>query len=450
MLLFKNALYFGKTVDLLVTENAEENAALGFSFDPQDGFHKHHQNYGDNYGKKGGRIVAMHAGIAVPENCTVADMSGKILFPSLIDVHVHFRDPGMEWKEDINTGLEAALHGGYSHVLCMANTSPVNDNAGITRYMLEKAKKTHPDGPFLHPVAAATLGLKGEAMAPLGELAEAGCIAVSNDGVPLYSTEIVRRVMEYASDLDMLFIDHCEDPYLARGAHMNEGDLSAKLGVKGQPDIGEALQVARDALLAEFLDIPVHIAHVSCRRSLDEIKRAKARGINLTAETCPHYLLLDETAIDNYNTNAKVNPPLRTWNDVLAMREAVKTGLIDCMITDHAPHAAHEKENPLDMVPNGISGLDTALALLWRLVEEGVFTQEDIVRTYTVNPGKRFKLPYNSFEKGDPADFFFFDPAAEWEACKENFYSKSANTPFLGQTLKGRVCAHYLGGKKVL
>ncbi len=449
MILFKNATYLGKTVDLLITENSTENMQYNYTFDPEDGFHKHYQNYSDNYGKQGGRIVAIGSNLETPENTTIIDMTGKILFPSMIDVHTHFRDPGMEWKEDINTGLEAALHGGYSHILCMANTSPVNDNASTTRYMLEKALRTHPHGPFLHPVAAATIGLKGEEMAPLGELSEAGCIAVSNDGVPLYSTEMVRRVMEYGNDLDMLFIDHCEDPYLARGAHMNEGNLSAKLGVKGQPDIGEALQVARDALLAEYLDVPVHIAHVSCKRSLDEIKRAKDRGINLTAETCPHYLLIDENAIDNYNTNAKVNPPLRTWDDVLAMREAVKSGLIDCMITDHAPHSIQDKENPLDMVPNGISGLDTALTLLWRLVEENIFTQEDIIRTYTINPAKRFKLPYNNFEKGDVADFFFFDPNIKWIANKENFYSKSANTPFLNEEMQGRVCTAYLGGKKV-
>lgn len=449
MILFKNATYLGKTADLLITENAEENAAQGFVFDENDGLHRGWQNYGENYGKQGGRVLALGENISAPENCTVMDMQGKILFPSLIDVHVHFRDPGLEWKEDINTGLEAALHGGYSHVFCMANTAPVNDNEGITRYMLEKARNTHPHGPFLHPVAAATLGLKGEELTPLGEMAEAGCTAVSNDGVPLYSTEIVRRVMEYGSDLDMLFLDHCEDPYLARGAHMNEGKLSAKLGVKGQPDMGEALQVGRDIMLSEYLNIPVHICHVSCRKSLDLIKRAKERGVDVTAETCPHYLLLDENAIDNYNTNAKVNPPLRTWDDVLAMREAVKTGVIDCLITDHAPHAEHEKENPLDMVPNGISGLDTALTLLWKLVREGVFTQEDIVRAYTINPAKRFKLPCNTFAKGDAADFFFFDPNMEWVVNKENFYSKSANTPFLGQTLQGRVCTHYIGGKKV-
>ena len=209
------------------------------------------------------------------------------------------------------------------------------------------------------------------------------------------------------------------------------------------------MQVARDALLAEYLEVPVHIAHVSCKRSLDEIKRAKERGIDLTAETCPHYLLVDENAIDNYNTNAKVNPPLRTWDDVLALREAVKSGLIDCMITDHAPHSVQDKENPLDMVPNGISGLDTALTLLWRLVDQNIFTQEDIIRTYTVNPAKRFKLPYNTFEKGDVADFFFFDPAITWVANKESFYSKSANTPFLNEEMKGRVCTAYLGGKKV-
>lgn len=184
MILFKNALYLGKTVDLLVTENAEENAQHGFVFDEKDGFCGTYRNYGENYGKKGGRVLALAENMSPPENCSVCDMAGKILFPSLIDVHVHFRDPGMEWKEDIDTGLEAALHGGYSHVFCMANTSPVNDNAGITRYMLEKARNTHPFGPFLHPVAAATLGLKGEALAPLGEMAEAGCTAVSNEACP--------------------------------------------------------------------------------------------------------------------------------------------------------------------------------------------------------------------------------------------------------------------------
>ncbi len=460
MLLIKNAEYCGKSVDVLVSENLAEAKAFGIS--PKNEKLLHGEKYGDNYGTKGGLVLALaDAGSAMEVNgktitgdvktdVKTIDAQGKILFPSLIDVHVHFRDPGMEWKEDIGTGLLAAAHGGFSHVLCMANTSPVNDSASVTRYMLEKAKDLHPNGPFVHPVAAATKGLKGEELAPLGELAEAGCIAVSNDGVPLNNTEILRRVMEYASDFDMLFIDHCEDPYLAKGAHMNEGELSAKLGVKGQPDIGEALQVSRDVLMAEFLNIPVHLAHISCARSLEEIKRAKDRGVKVTAETCPHYLLLTEAAIDNYQTNAKVNPPLRTEKDRLAMIEAVKSGLIDCLITDHAPHADHEKEHPLDLVPNGISGLDTALSLLWSMVEKGLLTQEQIIKGYSENPAQIFGLPHNGFEQGDVADFFLFDPSLEWVVNQENMYSKSANTPWLGETLKGRVVEHYLGGVKIV
>lgn len=456
MLFIKNVGYCGHIVDLIVSESAEESRLFGVD-QKNPLYHKHEDKYGANYGQNGGQVLAFgenlcmfENGAPIPSDVKIIDATGKILFPSLIDVHVHFRDPGMEWKEDIISGLRAAAHGGYSHVLCMANTSPVNDNKAITSYMLEKAKKSYPNGPFLHPVAGATLGLKGEELAPLGELAKAGCIAVSNDGFPITSTEILRRVMEYASDFDMIFIDHCEDPFLAQGAHMNESALSSKLGVKGQPDIGEALQVSRDVLMSEFLDIPVHIAHVSCKRSLDEITRAKDRGVKVTAETCPHYLLLTEDAIDGYNANAKVNPPLRSKADLLAMREAIRYGLIDCLITDHAPHAAHEKENPFDMVPNGISGLDTALSLLWSLVEEKELKQEDIIRCYTKNPGEIFKLPYNNFKIGDVADFFLFDPNTEWVCNAENMYSKSANTPWQGETLKGRVVEHYIGGVRVV
>lgn len=447
MIYIKNAEYCGKKINVLFSENLDEARTYGISDNIVD---NNASNYGINYGHKGGRIIAFGQDIDVPNNATIVDGSGKILFPGLIDVHVHFRDPGMEWKEDIDSGLLAAAHGGYSHVLCMANTSPVNDNVAVTRYMLEKANKTHEYGPFLHPVAAATLGLKGEALAPLAELQKAGCIAVSNDGVPLYSTEIVRRVMEYASDFGMLFIDHCEDPYLAKGSHMNEGELSAQMGVQGQADIAEALHVSRDVLMAEFLNIPVHIAHVSAARSVEIIEHAKARGVDVSAETCPHYLLLDEYALEGYNTNAKVNPPLRTQKDIHAVRQAVKSGVIDCLITDHAPHAAHEKEHPLALVPNGISGLDTALSLLWTLVQDGILSHEDIMRAYSKNPAERFHLPHNTFAKGDVADIVLFDPNIKWEVKKETMYSKSANTPWLGQTLAGRVCANYIGGMKIV
>ncbi len=416
MLLIKNTRYLGKRRDVLIRD---------------------------------GKIHAFGEKLAVLKDCEVVYAQGQVLFPGLIDAHVHFRDPGAEWKEDIATGLEAAAHGGFSHVMCMANTDPVNDEASVTRYMLEKAAATHPDGPFLHPIAAATVGLKGEQLAPVGELAEAGCIAVSNDGRPIANTDMMRRVMEYASDLGLRVIDHCEDPWLAKGTHMNEGKLSARMGVKGQPSIAEAIQAARDALLAEYLGVPVHLAHISCRASLNVIREAKARGVMITAETAPHYLLLDESAVEGYDTNAKMNPPLREKEDVLAMREAVKSGLIDIIATDHAPHAAHEKEHPFDLVPNGITGLDTALPLLWGLVDEGVFTQQDIIRAYSERPAELFGLPHNSFKTGDPADLFLFNPREEWVVSKETLFSKSANSPWLGQKLRGRVTAAWIGGKKL-
>ncbi len=452
MIYLKNAKYCGKIVHLLFSESKAEAIEYGIEVKKNDLYHKHESNYGNNYGMNGGLILqfADQELTDLPHNVKVIDAKGKVIFPSFIDVHVHFRDPGQEWKEDIVSGLSAALHGGYSHLLCMANTKPVNDNGATTKYMLEKARENYPNGPFLHPVAAATMGLKGEELAPLGELAKMGCIAVSNDGVPLSNTEIVRRVMEYAADLGMIFIDHCEDPYMAKNTHMSEGQLSAKMGVKGQPDIAEAIQVSRDILLSEYLDIPVHLAHISCERSLLEIERAKARGVKVSAETCPHYLLLTEKSLENYNSNAKVNPPLRTERDMLAMRRGLKSGVIDCLITDHAPHAPHEKEHPLDLVPNGLTGLDLALSLLWSMVEDNILNQAEIIQAYTTNPGEIFKLPYNKFNVGDCADFFLFDPNIEWEVNQENLHSKSMNTPWLGEKLRGKLVEHYLGGLRLV
>ena len=417
MMILRNARYLGEPHDLLVRDGRV--AAFG----------------------PAGSMEA-----AVPSDAETVDAAGQVLFPSFIDAHVHLREPGFEWKEDVASGLSAAAHGGVGRVLCMANTDPINDDAGVTRLILDAGARSHPHGPYAHPVAAATVGLKGQELAPLGELAAAGCVAVSNDGVPLADTEIVRRVMEYAADLGLILIDHCEDPALARKAHMSEGRLSGLMGVKGQPDAAEAIQAARDILLADYLGLPVHIAHVSCRRTLDVIAWGKARGVRVTAETCPHYLLLDESALEGYNTNAKVNPPLRTPDDVEAMRTAVKSGLIDILVTDHAPHAAHEKEHPLDQVPNGITGLDTAVTLMWALIAGGILDEADLMRLYAWRPADIFGLPVNRFQPGDPADFCLFDPGREWVVEPHTLYSKSANTPWLGKTLRGRVSAHWMGG----
>ena len=417
-LCLKNALYLGKPMDVHV---------------------------------RAGRIEKfVPAGSAeISGDVPVHDAAGTILFPSFIDAHVHLREPGYEYKEDIRSGLEAAAYGGFGAVMPMANTKPVNDNAAVTRLMLDKAARHWPNGPRIFPVGAATVGLEGAELAPMAELAAAGCVAISNDGKGVSSAEMFRRCMEYAANYGLIVIDHCEDATLARGAHMNEGKTSTALGVKGQSVVAEAVQVARDILLAEYLGIPVHIAHVSCAQSVELLAWAKSRGVPVTAETCPHYLLLDDTALMGYEPNAKVNPPLRTPKDVAAVRAAVKSGVIDMLVTDHAPHAAHEKEVPLDEAPNGISGLDTAVTLTYALIREGALDEADGIRLWCEAPARTFKLPRNGFEAGDPADFFLFDPRIIWTPGPRTMHSKSANTPFLGRELRGRVCAHWIGGVRV-
>lgn len=415
--LIQNARYLGKTVDLLVNNGQIE--AIG------------------------------SAGEMYPACADRYDAADCILFPSFIDAHTHLRQPGFEWKEDIASGLNAAIHGGFGAVMCMANTDPVNDCAAVTAEILEAGKKAFPDGPRVYPIGATTVGLKGTELSRMQELAEAGCVALSNDGVPVLSSEIMRRVMEYAADMNLIVIDHCEDYHLGQKCQMNEGTTSGKLGLKGQPDVGETIQVARDVLLAEYLHLPIHIAHVSSARTVDLLAWSKGRGVDVTAETCPYYLLLDDTAVGRYNTQAKIYPPLRTQKDIVALRKAVKSGLIDMLVTDHAPHAAHEKEVPFDDAPTGFTGLDLGVTLTYSLVREGILSESDMIRLWCTAPAKRFKLPFNQFLHGDPADFFLFDPNLEWQVTPENLYSKSHNTPWLGQTVKGRVVAHWLKGKQI-
>lgn len=394
---------------------------------------------------KDGKVVTMTpAGhCEYPHDCEVFDGHGLLLFPGLIDCHAHLREPGFEYKEDIASGLMAAAHGGFGRVMCMANTKPVNDQATTARFMLEKAKASHPHGPDLYPVAAATKNLAGEELAPLAELKAAGCIAVSNDGRPVASTEMVRRIMEYASDLGMIFIDHCEDPWLARGWSMQEGDLSGRMGIKGQPGAGEAIQAARDIMLAEYLDLPVHIAHVSSRTTVDIIAWGKSRGIKVTAETCPHYLILEASALEGYNAQAKVSPPLREKVDRDAVIKGLKEGIIDILVTDHAPHAAYEKNGTIDSAPFGFIGFELALPLTYGLVTKGILPESLLHRAWCQRPGQIFGLPFNDFDPGAPADFILFDPEERWIVKPENLKSKSSNTPFLGQELAGRVKHHW-------
>ncbi len=385
-----------------------------------------------------------------PEGAKVVDAAGLLLLPSLSDVHTHLREPGFEYKEDIASGLAAAAHGGFGNILCMANTLPVNDNATVTELMLEKAGEAWPGGPRLFPIGALTQKLEGKLLAPMAELAEAGCVAFSNDGVPIASSEIMRRAMEYASDTGRVVIDHCEDPHLAVAAGINEGAISSRLGLAGQPDVAEAAQVARDVLLAEYLDLPIHLAHISCEKSVDIIARAKDREVDVTAETCPHYLCLTEDRVTGYDTAAKVNPPLRTEADRQAVLAALESGVIDMLATDHAPHAAHEKEVEFDLAPCGITGLDTALSLTWGLVARGELSEAAFLRAWTKAPAERFLLPVNRFRPGDPADFLIFDPDKSWTVSPETLVSKGKNSPWIGSTLSGRVERHFLSGKKIV
>jgi dihydroorotase len=290
-------------------------------------------------------------------------------------------------------------------------------------------------------VGALSKGLAGRELAPFYELAEAGCVALSNDGLPVADNHLFRRAMEYSTGPQLPIIDHCEDPTLAADGVVNEGIISDALGLPGQPSIAESLQVARDILLARYLRIPIHLAHISTRESIELIAEAKKNGVQISAETCPHYLLWDQEMVRGYNTLAKVNPPLRTKDDVLALRQAVREGVIDILVTDHAPHADFEKDAPFAQAPNGISGLDTALSLTWSLIQDEILNLNDLCKLWVYGPGPLFSLPFNTFANGDPADICIFDPQSDWNVNDQTIVSKGKNTPCKGQNLPGQVTA---------
>lgn len=399
-----------------------------------------------------GKITAAgRAGsIEAPKDAQAVDAGALLLFPSFIDAHVHLREPGFEYKEDIQSGLSAALYGGFGTVMPMANTRPVADNASTIRLILEKARQHYPHGPRLCPVGALSINLDGKELAPMGELKEAGAVAISNDGRPIKSADLFRHAVEYAATWGLKVIDHCEDPDLSSGWQMNEGPMSASLGLKGQPTAGEATQVARDILLAEYLNLPIHLAHISTAQSVELIRQAKARGIKISAETCPQYLSLDDSMLKDYNTAFKVSPPVRSKADVAALRTALADGTIDILVTDHAPHAAHEKEVPFDEAPFGMIGLETALALSYDLVRDTVISASRFEEAWCAGPAQIFGLAANAFKAGDPADFFLFDPEAQWQVTSAALHSKSKNTPWLGTWLRGKVSSHWLSGVKLL
>ena len=369
----------------------------------------------------------------------VIDAAGMWVVPGLIDMHTHLREPGFEHKETIKTGALAALKGGFTTVCAMPNTNPVNDNAGITEFILKMAQAA--GGARVLPIGAVTKGQRGEELAPFYAMREAGCIAFSDDGRPVASPVIMRRALEYAKGLDALIISHAEDPALAGSGVMNEGLLSATLGLKGQPSVAEEVMIYRDIALSELTGGRVHIAHVSTMGGVRVIRQAKERGVNVTAETCPHYFSLTEEAVSGFNTHARVNPPLRTHKDVEAIKEGLKDGTIDIIATDHAPHSRAEKiSRQFDDAPPGISGLETALPLSLALVELGVLSEMELIRKLTQNPAKALRIDGGTLREGMSAELAIVDPQRRCVVeAGENFISLGKNTPFDGMELKGAV-----------
>ncbi len=363
------------------------------------------------------------------------DATGLFVLPGLIDMHTHLREPGFEHKETIKTGTMAAVKGGFTTVCCMPNTSPVNDNRTVTDYILRKA---YAEGAcYVYPIGAITKGQKGEELAEIGMMYEEGCVAFSDDGRPVMNSLIMRRALEYSKIFKVPIISHCEDINLSEGGLMNEGRLSTLLGLKGIPEISEDIMVARDIILAELTGGRLHIAHVSTEGSVRLIKEAKKRGINVTAETCPHYFSLTEDAVEGYNTNAKVNPPLRRQKDIEAIKEGLKDGTIDVIATDHAPHHRDEKLQEFDKAPFGISGIETALSLSLRLVNDGILKLSQLVEKMALAPAKILGINRGTLKIGSDADIVIIDINREFKVKSEEFISKGKNSPFEGWTLKG-------------
>jgi dihydroorotase len=394
-----------------------------------------------------GKIAAVGPKLKAPANATIIDATNKVVMPGFIDLHVHFREPGFEYKETIQSGTAAAAAGGFTSVCCMPNTSPVNDNQSITEFILEKARAAGNANVF--PVGAITKGSEGKELAEIGDLRRAGCVAISDDGLPVMNSLVMRRAMEYALAFDVPVIDHCEDLHLSEGGCMNEGFVSTQLGLQGVPAAAEDVMVARNLALAELTGARLHLAHLSTAGSVRMVREAKARGIKVTAEACPHHFMLTEEAVCGYNTHAKMNPPLRTGADVQAIKDGLRDGTIDVIATDHAPHAAQEKQQEFAAAPNGIVGLETAWPLTLTLVEEGVLSLEAAIAKLTTEPAKAFSLKKGTLAPGADADVAIADLHEGWEIDPARFRSKSRNTPFAGWKVKGRITTTIMGGRIV-
>ena len=394
-----------------------------------------------------GRVAEI--GVVEPgENLDVFDANGLIVAPGFIDLHVHLREPGEEYKETIATGAAAAVAGGFTSICAMPNTKPVNDNASITRYIVDKARQA--DLANVYPIGAITRGSLGEDLAEMAEMKEAGAIAVSDDGRPVMNAQVMRHAMEYARDHGLVVVDHCQDLHLSAGGVMNEGCCSTLLGLKGMNRAAEDSHVGRDIILAELTGARTHIAHISTKGAVEMVRRAKQQGLPVTCEVTPHHLALTDSAVLGFNTNTKMSPPLRAEEDCAALLEAVVDGTIDAIATDHAPHHQDEKMLEFDRAPFGIVGLETALGVvLTTLYHTGNVSLSRLVELLTTGPANVFSLERGTLQKGAVADLVLFDPDREWKVDPHRFKSKSRNTPFADWTLRGAIVATFVAGRKV-
>jgi len=375
------------------------------------------------------------------------DAAGKWVLPGLVDLHVHLREPGYEYKETILTGTQAAAAGGFTSVACMPNTNPVNDNPAVTRTILEKAAAAA--GVRVYPVGCLTAGQDGSSLAEIGSLVEAGCRAFSDDGHPVSHPGVMRRAMEYCRSFDVPVISHCEDRDLAGDGVMHEGAVSTRLGLPPIPAAAEEVMAARDIILCRLTGARLHLAHVSTRGTVRLIEAAREEGLAVTAEVTPHHLLLTDEAVAGFDTSTKVNPPLRAREDVEAVRAALRDGVIDVIATDHAPHSPVEKEVDYQSAAFGLVGLETALALVLKLVREGFLPLERAVQALAARPAEILGIAGGTLGEGDPADLIIVDPEAEWTVTPGDFLSKGRNTPFAGWKLQGRVERTFVAGRAV-
>ncbi len=395
-----------------------------------------------------GKVAALDQNLSGPDGAEVVDVAGSVVAPGFVDVHVHLREPGREDAETVATGAQSAAAGGFTSVCAMPNTDPVTDNQAAVGFIVKQGGAA--GGARVYPIGAISLGQRGEQLAEFGELVAAGAVAVSDDGHPVVSSQLMRTALEYASSFGIPVADHCEEPMLAAGGVMHEGVVSTKLGLRGIPAAAEEIMVARDVLLAELTGGHVHLCHVSTRGAVDIIRRAKERQVPVTAEATPHHFSLSHAACEEYDTNAKMNPPLREPEDVERICEALADGTIDIIATDHAPHHYEDKEREFDDAPFGVVGLETALGLgMTRLVQPGYLPLTALIARMSTEPARIFHLPGGTLRRGAPADVVVFDPEARWIVDPAAFLSKSRNTPFTGWQVRGRVQRTYVGGKLV-